>query len=147
MSVVPLLTALLLGRGAIAGADQPAPAAATPAAATTSAPAPATPAANTEQAHSPAQASSQSAAPGATATPPADSAAAFAAARDKRLRSAGYKPEVRKGETYYCRSEVLVGTRFPTKTCGTAEQLDQITTNDKEAAQQLQRTKVNPFDK
>jgi hypothetical protein len=39
----------------------------------------------------------------------------------KTLKSAGYKAEVRKGVTYYCRNQVNLGSRFETKTCGTPE--------------------------
>ena len=78
----------------------------------------------------------------ASATAPVDAAAAIAAARDKRLRNLGYKPEKRHGETIYCRSEMVLGTRFPSKVCGTADQLDQITNDDKDALQTLQRRQI-----
>jgi hypothetical protein len=143
--IVAPLTALILGGTVVGSAEEPAAPAATPAAATTPASTPAPPVTNTEHAQSPAPGTSPSAVPAAAA--PADSATALAAARDKRLRNLGYKPEVRKGETIYCRSEALVGTRFPTKVCGTADQLDQITTDDKDATLRLQRAGVNPLDK
>ena len=143
--IVAPLTALILGGTVVASAEEPTAAAATPAAATSPAPAPAAPA-TTQHPQSP-PATPQSATAAASATAPVDAAAALAAARDKRLRNLGYKPEKRRGETLYCRSEALVGTRFPTKVCATAEQLDQMTTDDKDAAMRLQRAGVNPLDK
>jgi hypothetical protein len=134
--IVAPLTALILGSTVVAGAEEPTAAAATPAAATSPAPT-ATPAAST--------AAPQAASAAASATAPADAAAALAAARDKRLRDRGYKPEKRHGETIYCRSEMVVGTRFPSKVCGTGDQLDQITTDDKDALQTLQRRQITPM--
>jgi hypothetical protein len=83
-----------------------------------------------------ASAATPSATPSA-ATPPASSSSAASAsaattpakpandgdADDKYLRQQGYKREVRNGQTYYCRSEVVVGSRFQNKVCGSAEQL------------------------
>jgi len=139
--IVAPLTALILGGTGVASAEEPAAPAATPAAATSPAPAPATPATSTEP-RSPAPPSATAA---ANATAPADAAAAIAAARDKRLRNLGYKPEKRHGETFYCRSEMVVGTRFPSKVCGTADQLDQTTNDDKDALQTLQRRQITPM--
>ena len=130
--IVAPLTALILGASVVASAEEPGPAA-TPAAATTSPP------------QSAAAATPQSATSATSATAPVDAAAAIAAARDKRLRDRGYKPEKRHGETIYCRSEMVVGTRFPSKVCGTGDQLDQITTDDKDALQTLQRRQITPM--
>jgi hypothetical protein len=59
----------------------------------------------------------------------------------------GYKPELRHGETYYCRREVALGTRFESKVCGTAAELDRITVDSKDAMNQVQRQQVNPTGK
>jgi|HubBroStandDraft_4_1064222.scaffolds.fasta_scaffold140085_3 hypothetical protein len=69
-----------------------------------------------------APASSSSAASASAATPPAKPAD-DGDADDKYLRQQGYKREVRNGQTYYCRSEVVVGSRFQNKVCGSSEQL------------------------
>jgi len=43
---------------------------------------------------------------------------------DKKLRSQGYKVEIRRGgEKIYCRTEAIVGTRFDHKVCATAEEM------------------------
>jgi len=92
---------------------------------------PAPPAPPADDAQAPAAASS-AAAPSATqaasSTPAAASAAASAtpgvsAEDDKKLRSAGYKPTVQNGQTYYCKSEPVMGSRFEHKVCRTAEQV------------------------
>jgi hypothetical protein len=41
----------------------------------------------------------------------------------KTLRIAHYKPAVKKGVTYYCRSEPQLGSRFEVQTCGTSEDI------------------------
>jgi hypothetical protein len=56
----------------------------------------------------------------------------------------GYKPEVRRGETYYCRQEAMVGTRFPSKVCGTAAEIDRVTVGSRETTDKLQREQIGP---
>jgi hypothetical protein len=51
-------------------------------------------------------------------------AAAAAAAEEKKYRNRGYRPQVRKGETYWCKSDLAVGSRLPTTTCSTAAQME-----------------------
>jgi hypothetical protein len=65
-------------------------------------------------------------------------------AQDKRLRRMGYKPELLRGETYYCRREAMVGTRFESKVCGTASELDRITVEGKDTMNKVQRQQINP---
>jgi hypothetical protein len=54
----------------------------------------------------------------------------------------GYKPELRHGETYYCRREAVLDTRFESKVCGTAAD-DRVTVDSKDAMNQVQRQQVN----
>ena len=58
-----------------------------------------------------------------------------------------YKPELRDGETYYCRREAMVGTGFESKVCGTAADLDRVTVDSKDALNQVQRQQINPTGK
>jgi len=69
------------------------------------------------------------------------------AARDKRLRSAGYKPKIQAGQTFYCRKEAVVGSRFEKEVCGTAESIDKATQNGKDMAADAQRRQNNPAGK
>jgi len=48
---------------------------------------------------------------------------ADAAAQLKRLKAAGYKPEVHGSEVWFCRKEVIMGSRLEKKVCNTADQL------------------------
>jgi hypothetical protein len=64
------------------------------------------------------------------ATPANDSAtddavakAAAARAEERKYRNQGYKPHVMNGETYWCKSESLVGSRLPTTICFSVAQL------------------------
>src|ERR1700753_4097832 len=51
--------------------------------------------------------------------------AAEADAEEKRLLARGYKKEIHNGETFYCRYETKMGSRFETKQCGTVESMNQ----------------------
>jgi hypothetical protein len=44
-------------------------------------------------------------------------------ADDKRARAQGYKPVVKNGTIYYCRSEPLVGSHFEQKVCRTSVEI------------------------
>jgi len=57
----------------------------------------------------------------------------------KRLKAAGYKPEVHGGEVVFCRKEAVLGSRFEKKNCNTAENLEQQMNNAQEMASQAQR--------
>jgi hypothetical protein len=113
--VIGILACLCICESSQVLATDPAPAASPPADAS-QAPAAATPAA------------APSATQAASSTPAAASASASAtpgvsAEDDKRLRAAGYKPTVQNGQTYYCKSEQVMGSRFEHKVCRTAEQV------------------------
>jgi hypothetical protein len=59
-------------------------------------------------------------------------------AQAKAMRLAGYKLQVRNGQTLYCRSERQLGTRFESKVCGTAEEIARSTANSQELAERIQ---------
>jgi hypothetical protein len=87
-----------------------------------------------------------SASPAAASTPPAASAAKTESpkqvdveAQTKRLRGQGYRPETRNGRLLYCRKEILIGSRFESKLCGTADELDKAAQNGKDLVQTIQR--------
>jgi hypothetical protein len=89
---------------------------------------------------------------GNTPAPPAGAANPEATAADnkdsavvvKQLRAAGYRPEQHNGETYYCRKDAQLGTRFETKSCGTAQQLAQISALGSEWTQKVQKSNLTP---
>jgi hypothetical protein len=58
------------------------------------------------------------AAKGSPAAPATD-----AAATAKLAHTLGYSPRSHNGKTVYCRTEAQLGTRFPTTTCITADQV------------------------
>ncbi len=60
----------------------------------------------------------------------------------KLLRAAGYKAEVRNGQTIYCRKEAQLGSRFESKVCGTADELERLTVKSKEAIDKAQRERM-----
>ena len=115
--------------------DKPAPAG-TPVAGATASNAAATPAATPTKSES------------APAAPPAGTTAQTSKTQDltadeKNLLSHGYKLETRGGQRFFCRSETLVGSRFPTKTCRTAEQMAVIRQNSKDYMNDVQRSSGN----
>jgi hypothetical protein len=56
----------------------------------------------------------------------------------KAFRAAGYKPEVHNGRTLFCRREPQIGTRFESKTCGDAAEIERSTRNSQELAERIQ---------
>jgi hypothetical protein len=42
---------------------------------------------------------------------------------EKNLLAGGYKLEIRGNENYFCRMEVLAGTKFTSRVCQTSEQI------------------------
>ena len=63
-------------------------------------------------------------------------------AQTRRLRRHGYKPEVHDGTTLFCRKEAVVGSRFESKFCGTAEDIDKDTQDGKDLTETVQRTVI-----
>jgi hypothetical protein len=55
----------------------------------------------------------------------------------------GYKPELRHGETYYCRREATLGSRFESKVCATAAELAQVKVDSEDAVNDAQRKQLN----
>jgi hypothetical protein len=110
----------------------------TPAPAAESAPAP-------SGASKPAESSSTTTAKAApaAASSSAESDKAEKEAQDKRFRKMGYTPEVKNGETFYCRKEAVLGSRFPKQVCGTASSIDRTTFDSKNMADQIQHQPMN----
>jgi hypothetical protein len=97
------------------------------------------------EAPKPAESSSTTAAQAAPVAA-ASSAASDKAAKDeqdKRFRKMGYTPEVKGGETFYCRKEAVLGSRFPKQVCGTASSIDRTTLDSKNMTEQIQRQPMN----
>ncbi|MBS0373273.1 MAG: hypothetical protein JSR73_01725 [Proteobacteria bacterium] len=97
----------------------------------------------------PAAAPSAPAAPTApTATTPAAAATASPdAAEIAQFRSLGYRPEQRHGETYYCRNEAEIGSRFERKVCATIEQLRARRQASRDMLESMQKLPGNPSGK
>jgi hypothetical protein len=62
----------------------------------------------------------------------------------KYLLAAGFRPQINRGETVYCRNEVLTGTRFESKVCGTAHALAQRGVDGTEWTRRVQKSNVTP---
>lgn len=87
-------------------------------------PAPTAPAADAAaSAASTAAAASPSAATQTPAAPAAAASAAPSAETLKQARQAGFRPQLVKGVTVYCREDANLGTRFATKKCLNEAQL------------------------
>jgi hypothetical protein len=57
------------------------------------------------------------------------------------LRTAGYKPRVRNGETIWCRQETATGSRLAQQErCGTPEEIERSVQEAKDTMEKLQRT-------
>jgi hypothetical protein len=50
----------------------------------------------------------------------------------RELRARGYKAENRNGTTVWCRTEAPIGSRFESKKCATAAELDMAAGRSKE---------------
>jgi hypothetical protein len=57
---------------------------------------------------------------------------------DKELLARGYKLEMRHGEKYFCRSETPIESRFPIKSCDTAESIESHRQESQEAVRQIE---------
>ncbi|MGB6307903.1 MAG: hypothetical protein WBF89_08935 [Steroidobacteraceae bacterium] len=123
---IPLLMGAIMVAALPAFAQQPAssapPAANSSTAAATSSTAPAVSSAATtaaEPAHAASAPAAQTASSDSTPAPPSDETL-------KKAKSLGMHPEVRKGVTNYCWEDASIGSRFPTKKCVDASQLDEV---------------------
>jgi hypothetical protein len=62
-----------------------------------------------------------------------------AAAQLKQLKAAGYTPEVHGSEIWFCRKEMILGSRFDKKICNTADQLQRIAADARQQTDKVQR--------
>ena len=133
---VPLLACALAGAATAALAD-PLPTAASPSAppaAAATPPSTATPA--------PAATAPTDAIAHASAAPADDPQAA---ATEKRLRSAGYKPQTVDGVKIWCRTENSLGSRLAQqKNCGTAQDLERSVRETQDRFEATQRRQWSP---
>ncbi len=63
---------------------------------------------------------------------------------EERLVSQGYRVEVHGGEKVFCRREVVVGSHFEKKVCGTVAQLAASRQTSREVTESTQRYGTNP---
>jgi hypothetical protein len=57
-----------------------------------------------------------------------------------RLRSAGYKPQIKNGETQWCKAQMETGSRLThVNVCGTADQIEQSIQDAKDTVEKIQR--------
>ena len=63
---------------------------------------------------------------------------------ERRLLSQGYRMEMHGGERTFCRREVVLGSHFEKKVCGTAEQLATSRQTSRDATELSQRHGTNP---
>ena len=92
----------------------------------------------------------QTPSPTASTTTPASSSSAHPANpkeltdAEKKLISSGYRLEVHNGEKTFCRREIVVGSHFEKKVCGTADQLAASRQTSREVIESTQRYGTNP---
>jgi hypothetical protein len=58
----------------------------------------------------------------------------------KTLRAAHYKSEVKKGVTYYCRSETQLGSGFEKQVCGTPDDFLRSIATSQQLVNQMQHS-------
>ena len=102
------------------------------------------PSASAEPAQSSAVSSAPAAAASATTAPAASEKTTAAdvalAAQIHRLRSAGYKPKVKNGETIWCKQQTALGSRLTqVEICGSPDQVEQSIQDSKDAVEEAQR--------
>jgi hypothetical protein len=130
-----LSISLCMGVGSMAFAtDPPPPDPAPPAATVATAPATTADAAST--------AAADKAKSAATTAKTAASTDAVTPEQAKTLRSAGYKTEVTRGATRYCRYQTQIGSRFETKVCGTPEDILRQIAASQELVNSMQHTTI-----
>lgn len=126
---IVLAAALSVGMMSIAwSADDPAPPAPAPQAAPAAKPA-------TQAAASSSSSDAAAKTPAKDASSAASKDSDAAATQEKHLLARGYKKETHNGQTVYCRKEIKLGSRFETKQCGSAQ--------DMELAEQQARDLIN----
>lgn len=60
------------------------------------------------------------------------------AAQAKRLRGMGWKPQVKDGQTVFCKKQVQMGTRFTTEECASGDEIDRRTRDAQNAIKKIQ---------
>jgi hypothetical protein len=81
----------------------------------------------------------------ATPAPSALIEAEREAGLEKRLRTAGYKPEMINGEQLWCRREIALGSRLNAqKSCGTAKSLGLSVQETQDRFRATQNKQWNP---
>jgi len=66
--------------------------------------------------------------------------AALAAEKtDKFKVPPGYRPRKKDGETYYCKKETILGSRFPQEFCFTSAQLKELEANSAAQRREMQK--------
>jgi hypothetical protein len=105
----------------------------------------ATPAAQSSPtAKTPTPAASSPATPASSASPAHANSAQELTADEKKLVSRGYRLEVKNGQKTFCRREVVLGSHFEKKVCGTAEQLAAATQEGRDITNMTQLHGTNP---
>jgi hypothetical protein len=72
--------------------------------------------------------------------PAPDTTVLVKAQEEKKWRSQGYKPEKRGDETFWCRREATIGSRFEEKKCWTAATLEENERNSQHYVEEVQHT-------
>ena len=75
-----------------------------------------------------------------TTAPAPDTTVLVTAQQEKKWRSQGYKPEKRGDETFWCRREATIGSRFEEKKCWTAATLEENERNSQHYVEEVQHT-------
>jgi hypothetical protein len=131
MKQLPVLITLCLGQALFPAlaADPPA-----------STPSAQPPAASSQAEEGPKSAPSTTAAaaPAETSSSSEDAKQAADAAQAKRLRGMGWKPQVRNGETVFCKQTAQIGSRFTTEECASGEDIDRRTRDSQNAIKKFQ---------
>jgi hypothetical protein len=117
---------------ALAGDPTPPPPSPTPSA--TTAPASAAP----QSATAPAAADSSAAKPAEVAAADVEKEKATVDAKDKELKSRGYKMQMRNGEKWFCRREAPMGSRLEVMECNTAESIYAKEASSQEMVRRMQ---------
>ncbi len=96
------------------------------------------PASPPSAAKTPSQPTASTTAPAAGTSPAHASNAQELTSDEKKLISRGYHLEVHTGEKTFCRREVVLGSHFEKKVCGTADQLAASTRASRDAIDDAQ---------
>jgi len=83
--------------------------------------------------------------PAQVATHRAPAAAPVALADEKTPKfkvPSGYRPRGKGDATVYCRKDVILGSRFPTESCYTRAQIDQLEANSASSRREMQKGQI-----